>query len=79
MNTNYNLTNAISGNRSQRIPPSGGAKHKTSRNVRENYESYLRLAHAEAMAGDRISAENYYQHAEHYLRTMRATSQARPN
>jgi hypothetical protein len=58
---------------------SSGAKHKTSRNARENYESYLRRAHAEAMAGDRISAENYYQHAEHYLRTMQAASQARPN
>jgi len=28
------------------------------------------LAHAETLTGDRITAENYFQHAEHYLRSM---------
>jgi hypothetical protein len=28
------------------------------------------LARAETLAGDRIAAENYFQHAEHYLRSM---------
>ncbi|MGY4498715.1 hypothetical protein ACVWYH_002646 [Bradyrhizobium sp. GM24.11] len=37
---------------------------------RRNYERYLALAHAEALAGDRIAAENYFQHAEHYFRSM---------
>jgi hypothetical protein len=36
-----------------------------------NYERYLELAQTEARAGDRIAAENYYQHAEHYYRVMR--------
>ncbi len=35
------------------------------------YEHYLALASAETLAGDLIAAENYYQHAEHYLRSMR--------
>jgi hypothetical protein len=30
----------------------------------------LALARAEALAGDRIAAENYFQHAEHYFRSL---------
>jgi Domain of unknown function (DUF4167) len=30
----------------------------------------LTLARAEALAGDRIKAENYFQHAEHYFRSL---------
>ena len=41
-----------------------------SQNARRNYERYLALAQAEAQTGDMISAENYYQHAEHYFRSM---------
>ncbi|MBP0582759.1 DUF4167 domain-containing protein [Labrys sp. LIt4] len=79
MNTNYNHTKSTSGIRFQRPAPSSGAGHKNARNARENYESYLRRAHAEAAAGDLIAAENYYQHAEHYLRTMQAATQGRAN
>jgi hypothetical protein len=39
-------------------------------NARRNYERYLALAQAEVQAGDRFAAENYYQHAEHYFRSM---------
>jgi Domain of unknown function (DUF4167) len=39
-------------------------------NDRRNYERYLALARTEALAGDRIAAENYFQHAEHYFRSM---------
>lgn len=35
-----------------------------------NYERYLALAKAKALAGDRIEAERYYQYAEHYLRLI---------
>lgn len=35
-----------------------------------NYERYLALAKARALAGDRIEAERYYQYAEHYLRLI---------
>lgn len=47
-------------------------------NAQQNYERYLALARAQALTGDRIAAENYFQHAEHYLRSMReAASGAR--
>jgi hypothetical protein len=39
-------------------------------NAQRNYERYLVLARAAALSGDRIAAENYFQHAEHYLRSM---------
>jgi hypothetical protein len=35
-----------------------------------NYERYLALARAEAQIGNTVAAENYYQHAEHYFRSM---------
>jgi Domain of unknown function (DUF4167) len=35
-----------------------------------SYERYLALAKAQAQAGDIVGAENYYQHAEHYFRSM---------
>ena len=41
-----------------------------SQNAQRNYERYLALAQAQAQAGDMIGAENYYQHAEHYFRSM---------
>jgi hypothetical protein len=40
-------------------------------NFQRNYERYLALARAEALTGDRIVAENFFQHAEHYFRAMR--------
>jgi hypothetical protein len=43
---------------------------KDSHDARRNYERYLALAKAQAVAGDVIAAENYYQHAEHYFRSM---------
>jgi hypothetical protein len=50
------------------------ARHRANaripQNAQRNYEHYLALAHAETLTGDRISAENYFQHAEHYLRSM---------
>jgi Domain of unknown function (DUF4167) len=46
------------------------AEQRGSRNARSNYDRYLALAQAELQAGDRVAAENYYQHAEHYFRLM---------
>jgi hypothetical protein len=43
---------------------------KSSQNAQRSYERYLALARAEAQSGDMIGAENYYQHAEHYFRSM---------
>jgi len=38
--------------------------------AQRSYERYLALARAEALSGDMVGAENYYQHAEHYFRSM---------
>ena len=43
---------------------------KGSQNVQRSYERYLALARAEALSGNIIGAENYYQHAEHFFRSM---------
>jgi hypothetical protein len=41
-----------------------------SQNARRNYERYLALARVEAQNGNTVGAENYYQYAEHYFRSM---------
>jgi Domain of unknown function (DUF4167) len=55
--------------RSQQRPSSPPrADLQDSHNARRNYDRYVALAQAELQAGDRVAAENYYQHAEHYFR-----------
>jgi hypothetical protein len=39
--------------------------------AKRQYERYLALARAALMNGDAIEAQNFYQHAEHFFRTMR--------
>ena len=48
-----------------------------SHNARRNYDRYMALAQAELQAGDRVAAENYYQHAEHYFRLISSDGGAR--
>ena len=65
---NANLRAAQSGK-----PGSSGLPRPQARNrqnAQGNYQRYLDLARAEALTGDRIAAENYFQHAEHYFRSM---------
>jgi Domain of unknown function (DUF4167) len=52
------------------IPSAARPEPKGSHNARRNYERYVMLAQAAAQAGDTIGAESYYQHAEHYFRSM---------
>jgi hypothetical protein len=56
----------------QRNEPSGFPRPhaRSPQHAQRNYERYLALARAEALAGDRIVAENYFQHAEHYFRSL---------
>jgi hypothetical protein len=42
--------------------------------MKQSYERYLALARAEAQNGNVVAAENYYQHAEHYFRSMNSGS-----
>ncbi|HEX4409732.1 MAG TPA: DUF4167 domain-containing protein [Xanthobacteraceae bacterium] len=57
-------------NRSTRNGDRSGSRH--SANARKDYERYLALARAETQMGNTIGAENYYQYAEHYFRSMRS-------
>jgi hypothetical protein len=72
-NTNM-MTNAMQrrSHPARRTEPSGFSRPqaKNSQNAQRNYERYLVLARAEALTGDRIAAENYFQHAEHFFRSM---------
>ena len=66
--------------RNRRGKPSGRRvpEQKPVQSARQQYERYLALARAQALSGDPIAAENYLQHAEHYLRSMReAAGEAR--
>jgi hypothetical protein len=56
---------------------SNAAHHepKNSQNPQRNYQRYLALARAEAQIGNMVGAENYYQYAEHYFRSMRSDSE----
>jgi Domain of unknown function (DUF4167) len=58
------------GGSSQRWVSRAGPEPTSSPNAQRNYERYLALARAEAQSGNTVAAENYYQHAEHYFRSM---------
>jgi hypothetical protein len=51
---------------------------RSHQNAQRSYERYLALAKAQAQAGDIVGAENYYQHAEHYFRSMSSDREASP-
>ena len=44
-------------------------------NVHQMLERYLALARDAQAAGDRVAAENYSQHAEHYFRVINAVAE----
>lgn len=47
---------------------------RNAQNAQRNYHRYLALARAELQIGNTIGAENYYQFAEHYFRSMSSDS-----
>ena len=59
--------------RSKRQTSSAGRPEPQNlQNAQRNYERYVSLARAEAQLGNTVGAENYYQYAEHYFRSMRS-------
>jgi hypothetical protein len=52
------------------VPNANRPMPKGVQTARKNYERYMELARAEALAGNTVGAENYFQHAEHYFRAM---------
>jgi len=65
---------ASSGGRSNRWTQNNNTRSapRHSQNAQKDYERYLALARAEAQLGNTVAAENYYQYAEHYFRSMRS-------
>lgn len=58
---------------------SSGPSVKIRGNAYQVFERYVALAREAASAGDRIAAENLYQHAEHYFRIMNADGNGQGN
>src|SRR5580658_8321049 len=54
---------------------SNGPNVKIRGNAYQVFERYLALAREAQSSGDRIAAENFYQHAEHYFRVMNANGE----
>jgi len=55
---------------------SNGPDIRVRGNAWQVYEKYQSLARDAAGAGDRVAAENYQQHAEHYYRIIEAINEA---
>jgi hypothetical protein len=52
---------------------SNGPNIKIRGSAHQIFERYVALAREAATGGDRVAAENFYQHAEHYLRVANAS------
>jgi hypothetical protein len=61
-----------------RVFDSSGPEIKIRGTASHVYEKYLQLARDANASGDRIMAENYLQHAEHYFRIMAAAQAQAP-
>jgi hypothetical protein len=52
-----------------------GSNVKIQGNAHQIYERYVALAREASTSGDRVAAENLYQHADHYFRVMNAANE----
>lgn len=66
----HNANRAFNSNGPDNVKVRGAAQHI--------FERYQQLARDAGSAGDRVLAENYLQHAEHYFRVLRAMQPQRP-
>src|SRR5256885_11699853 len=66
----HNANRAFDSNGPDGVKIRGAAQHV--------FEKYQQLARDAGSAGDRVLAENYLQHAEHYFRLLRAVQPQRP-
>lgn len=75
----HNNTNNSGGHQHpNRTLESNGPDMKVRGPASHIYERYLQLARDASSSGDRVMAENYLQHAEHYFRMLRAMQPAMP-
>src|SRR5579859_176196 len=66
----HNANRAFDSNGPDGVKVRGAAQHI--------FEKYQQLARDAGSSGDRVLAENYLQHAEHYFRVLRAMQPQRP-
>ena len=67
------------GNSRNQTFDSNGPSVRVRGNAYQVMEKYLTLARDASASGDRIAAENFYQHAEHYYRILNVNNnQDRP-
>jgi hypothetical protein len=69
-----NNNNGGGGYNPNRTYDSSGPEIKIRGSASHVYEKYLQLARDANSGGDRVMAENYLQHAEHYYRIMAAAA-----
>lgn len=55
---------------------SNGPDVRVRGTAQQLFEKYLQLGRDASSAGDRVMAESYFQHAEHYFRILNAMNQA---
>jgi len=55
---------------------SSGPDMRLRGTAQQLFEKYLQLGRDATGSGDRVMAESYFQHAEHYFRILNAMSQA---
>lgn len=86
MNGHFNKRGRNHQRRRQGVNPnraldSNGPDVRIRGTAQQIYDKYLALARDASSSGDRVKAENYLQHAEHYFRVLRATQgpQAAPS
>jgi hypothetical protein len=70
MNSERDKSNRRGQHKTRLNPYAGHNRRQGSGDCKQRRDRYLALAQAAASAGDAVEAENYYQHAEHYLRLM---------
>ena len=62
----------------QKQPNGDSGENKVRGNPQQCVEKYLSLARDATSSGDPVSAENYYQYADHYYRLSLASRTPRP-
>ena len=73
---------SINGGGKKHLPPrnqtydSNGPDIRIRGNAHQVLEKYLAMARDASSQGDRVSAENFYQHAEHYFRVINNQNQS---
>jgi hypothetical protein len=67
---------SFAGRSNRRKLTAGRPEPNNSQSAQRNYDRYLALAAAESRIGNTIAAENYYQYAEHYYRSIYSDPEA---